>query len=106
VGGKRLGSGLDPLLKGEEVIEFLVAVIFCLFYLLILERYTIVLQRRRIKELEKRPVGQIISAELTDSGLLMKGELWDEAVKTKIAQDVIGLSIGPFKGETKWPDTD
>lgn len=78
--------------------EFLVSVILVLFYLLFLEQWTIVLQRRRIKELSKRPVGKVISAKLTDDGLLVSGEIWDPVVKEKMAQNLTGLSIGPFKG--------
>lgn len=79
------------------MIEFLVAVILCLYYVVFLQRWLIVEERRaHRRELSRRPVGRIVSAEITDAGLLMKGEIWSPEVKAKLAQDLTGFSIkGP-----------
>jgi hypothetical protein len=74
--------------------EFLVAVILCLWYIVFLQRWQLVSERRACRrEMAKRPVGQIISAEITDAGLLMKGEIWAPEVKAKMVQDLTGFSI-------------
>lgn len=53
---------------------------------------------RKIKRLEReladRPVGRVISTTLTEEGLLVKGEIFGKGVLEKMAQDMVGMSIG------------
>jgi hypothetical protein len=55
-------------------------------------------QRRQINRLRRekanRPIGRIISSELTKDGLLMHGEIFDDSVWKKMAADLPGMSIG------------
>lgn len=41
-----------------------------------------------------RPVGHIVSSELTADGLMIKGEIFDDEVWAKLKTDMPGMSIG------------
>lgn len=59
----------------------------------------IVIHQRRVikrlyKEIANQPIGRIISSELTDDGLLVKGEIFSDEVWAKMRDDLPGMSIG------------
>lgn len=55
------------------------------------------LDRSWISKWAKRPIGRIISTELTKEGLIAEGEIWDDDTWQNIAGDMEGFSIGTIE---------
>lgn len=80
----------------DEVVRWVVLI--GMFILAYVQQRHINRQNRQIKELQKRPVGRILSSKLTDEGLMVEGEIWDENTRKRISEGVTThLSMGPFQ---------
>jgi hypothetical protein len=74
-----------------------IAIVFLLI-LVVAQTWLLVRITRRNQELaqkaSERPVGRVLSAEITGDGLMVTGEIYDDSVWAKMSQDVVGMSIG------------